>query len=144
MQDDDIMSKWWKVYFWFAVVLSFVGIPWYYSQIETLNLGAGLSLVSSLITVFGLYSFVFRKKLISKKYWVLFFWFELLHFILFLIPPENLGALKDLLLPKIKDDNVNIASSLATGFVWVFYIVLELPILYALYQLGYNKKIGSK
>ncbi len=70
--DTSIITKrsvWWKIYFVFITVLSFLGMTSYLTA-ENSGLVDYLMLVLSVISTAGFFGFVFSKKVLFPKFWI--------------------------------------------------------------------------
>ncbi len=132
------MRGWWKTYFWVNFVILILGL---FGLIENAPLkfidlfGLGLNIV----LLFGLYSFVFGKKLFSASIWNITFWIATV---------LNIEALLEIyVLPKPFIDQYLwfLKSSIAISPSWILFgILFMLPNLYAIYQLGQEKQKKGK
>lgn len=123
----------WKMYFWIYAILGTLGtlIVVLYQDLLLIDIGYFILLAVSLI---GLYCFVYKKQLLSKQFWMAIFWISLIVSILY-----TLYALAP------KDNFVRylywINGSFGTSSkpLAIISVLLDVPLFYALYKLGYSK-----
>lgn len=128
----------WKIYFWIITGLSILSIlilsshtPW--------NLGEWYGIFSSLISVFALYVFVYKKQLGKPELWRALFYIEvvvvLVELIYLFTPIRTLIPIPEALQSK---------DSIMSGNLFIIGLLLSLPYYYAIFQLGqFNKKTNN-
>jgi len=129
---------WWKLYFWIIAILMglslFVGVDYY-----KLTFIDWVGLLVSVPSLIGLFVYVYNKnKFLSIKAWQVVFWLTIVMDGIWLVLAST--PVKDVLPLFLRPQatNYNNATEAIIG------IVLELPILYALYQLAFNLNWYSK
>lgn len=134
---------WWKIYFWIVAVLTFIGtlallFGFEGNSFNIFSFGDWIGYIIEIILLFGLYAFVFQKKTGSEQLWKLVVWIVAASYVVGfsgLIFPET----TDKLLPFLKSNLPEIPTDEA-----VFYTLLSLPQIYAIYKLGYPQKKKSR
>jgi len=123
---------WWKIYFWIFGVLSVIGvlalikfIPWNFADI--------LIIVSSVLTVLALYSYVYQKTILTQQFWKYFFLFTVitsgLDILYNFTTLQNLYTLPEFLISKAFKD--------LTVVDYLIGLAITLPAYYANYKLAY-------
>ena len=123
----------WKIYFWIYSILTIIGLLVLIQYLVNFNLADWLSGLESILLVLGLYSYIFGKKIFSKKVWKIVFWVMLVFWIQTLLDIFVLSGMIEKLLPFLK---ISIPISSAEA---VMSIIISLPGLLAIYRLGYKK-----
>lgn len=123
---------WWKVYFWVLLTLFIVSLfsylqyaPLKFWDLESMGEGALVSL--------GAYSFTYRKRFFSEKFWKAAFWYLGIVWGLQVIDVYFLNMEIEKSIPALQT-----SSQLSSEGI-LFSVLLGLPALYAIYQLGYAK-----
>jgi len=135
-------STGWKIYFWILVVLTGIGTIYLLVTTPTLTPRDILQLSGEILALIGLYSFVFNKETFQQLFWKYYFWIWIVADTI-LAFFYRFTALRDnptmqLLYKSSYDD--------ASNFIgWLIGIILYIPLIYAIYRLGYpQKKIKPK
>lgn len=126
---------WFKIYFWFGIVLAVVSLATFIAP-EKQNIPLHLFLIITYgIALGGLYSFAFQKSFVPQHFWKYYFWFyvllDLVYFIYGFLPTNYLHYFSFIAVYQensIQDTIINTA--------------LDLPIIYAMYRLAWNKPLG--
>lgn len=130
---------WWKIYFWVILITTFV-IYSYITSTGSPKIGDLLGLIISIISIIGLYSYVYKKVIFSAIFWKNFFWVFILSDAIYLIYPytplNNLIPLKEI----YTSFNDGTSTTLIQGLmIMLLLLPLYFPHYYAIYKLG-NKK----
>lgn len=128
---------WWKIYFWFYTVLSVVGALGLILGKDLMLIDIGY-MVLLVVSLFGLFSFVYQKKLFSGKFWMVIFWISVLTtglYTLYALAPH------DQYVQYLSWINGSFGtSSKLTSLVSVLF---DLPLYIALYKLGTGGKVAA-
>jgi uncharacterized membrane protein len=131
----------WKIIFLFFLVIT---IWWLYDLLRAFPQWSPrdiLNLILTIISQYGLYLFVFQKKVTQIKFWRYFFFFYLIDSIIILAyiasPLKQLPLFNFLYYSKAFQNNSS------EEFCWcvLFAIPVLIPLFYALYRLGFPKKL---
>lgn len=121
---------WWKIYFWIITILILIGVFWgeltvFYNAFDWIAIILG---IPSLV---GLFAFVYKKPISTGQIWKVIFWLTIVldAYYLFYASTPVKDIVPIFLRPSVTSSNPIEA---------LIGVVLELPILYALYQLAYN------
>lgn len=125
---------WWKIYFWALLILLIIG-SFAILQYAPLTVMDVMGLISEVLLFVGLFSFVFKKSFLNPSFWKILFWVYILFFTLNLLElfvfPEGFSE------KYLSFLSSNIPSKPEDV---LFAIILYIPALYAVYQLGQGKK----
>lgn len=118
----------WKIYFWIYTVMIAFGLIGIVSQISKLSLGDWVSLINSLVLLFGAFVYIFNKQ--NFYSWKNIFLVNLILFVIFMVDyflfSENLlGSI----LPSLKSN-----LGLGQGEI-LFGVIASLPTIYANFKL---------
>ncbi len=133
--------SWWRLYFWGAITGFAVSLP---NLGTTVNwaISTWLLIATEIFALIGLYAFAFKRKVFSNKFWRAFFWTILIIWNLPII--YSLSPLKyQFPLPEFLSNYLVVDTEFLTIPALVILavgLVLSIPILYALYKVGYAKK----
>jgi heme/copper-type cytochrome/quinol oxidase subunit 4 len=123
----------WKIYFWIYLVLTLLGLPQLLSLLPVLNFAAWEGVFENIVLVLGLYSFVFKTQVFSKKTWRMIFYIILVAWILQLIYNLHLSS--------AIDSYLNFVDVQVFGlFAFLFSIIISIPALYSIYLLGFTSE----
>ena len=133
-------SVFWKIYFWLLVCLTVLGSGVTFSE-ENFGIIEIIDLPMTLISIIGLYGYVFSKRIYTQSFWFFFFWVYLVF--CFVYP-----VLSDIDI-FVNDPELSTAEN---KFINIFTIVLLIPLVLPsyigllLYALPSNKlwQIKSK
>lgn len=121
----------WKIYFYIYLVLTLLSVVILLPSISSWKFSIYESVIESIFLLIGLYSYIFRKKLFSKKSWQYIFCGILIIWILDTIRSfTNLPILA--FLDNYSDWNAQEV---------FFSIIISIPALVSIYRLGFPKKI---
>jgi len=118
-------SIWWKIYFVFITILSFLGMASYLTA-ENSGLVDYLMFLIAIISTAGLFGFVFSKKVLFPKFWIPLLLISLVFGLFY----EALSSVD--MRQGMTDDMFYI--SMAIGYI------LSLPAYYGIYQYGNANK----
>lgn len=133
---------WWKIYFWLYLLLTIITLVFVYGQLKTWTLVDVFWIVGLIIATLGIYSYVFKKQVLSFEFWKYFFWISAILLVVevaykFTPLEETYPFLSTLIYgstPKeVGDEPWFIISAL-----------LGLPALYAFYKISYHKNVFSE
>lgn len=122
---------WLKIYFWFYLIYSLLALIGLIAIILHLTPTSSTALrfdldigecYLQLILLLGLFSFVYKKKLWAKKYWLIFFYMTVILWIF----PEIVWSFGD----------INAQLTFSDIILNIFAGILDLPSFYAIYKLG--------
>ncbi len=99
-------------------------------DISNFNLGDWLGVTSNIVLILAVYSLVFKKQILSTKWWKVIFWIMIVNLV---IEFEPSGILNRVL--SFMQGNVTKAS---TGEM-IFQFIVAIPAFYATYKLSYKK-----
>ncbi len=121
---------WWKIYFWIITILILIGV---FSGELTVSYNAfdWVGIVLSIPSLVGLFAFVYKKPISTGQLWKVIFWLTIVldAYYLFYASTPVKDIIPIFLRPSATSSNAIEA---------LIGVVLELPILYALYQLAHN------
>lgn len=129
----------WKIYFWFILLLSVIIIGDGITEILRWKIYNWIDLLGTLFPLFGLFCFVFRKKVFSLIFWKIILWASIGSYIFtnliypLVLPPELRQALS---FRTIHDYPL-----VEIVVVLIIFTLLYIPTYYAIYLLGYKGKI---
>lgn len=124
---------WWKIYFWIYIVISVIGVIGLTQLISNFAFGDWIGFAQSILLVIGLYSYLFNKKVFSKKVWMIIYWVTVISWVQTLLDVFVLSGMIENLLPFLKM-NTPITTTDA-----VISIAISIPALLAIYRLGSKK-----
>lgn len=124
----------WKVYYWVFLLLSAVSVFTVLPQLSTFNIPGYEGLIELAVLNVGLYSYVFRKKLLSASHWRIIFWVITAVWVGGALYYSNAIPL---LTPYLAFLEINPPQQYSEV---VASILLSAPALYAIYSLGFFKK----
>lgn len=122
---------WWKVYFWTILVLAIMGTLFGYGTKTMWTLGDWLDIGVSVLSLCGLYSFVYKKKMFEQKVWLYIFWVStvmLAFYLVYFFTPLH----QTLMIPEFIK-----SSSYTSGQLVLVDLIISAPTIYALYFLAY-------
>lgn len=128
------MSRKWKFYFWFYVVGTILTYFAFYgfTKVDSITFGDLLTLIISILGGIGLYSYVYRKKILPSKFWIVLFWLLVLDIVFGVLlsttPLGNIIQLPDFLKTSLPESKYFVSE--------LFGFVITLPTYYAIYKLG--------
>lgn len=129
---------WWKIYFWIILLISF-GTYLYIASTNSPKMGDLIELVIAVVSIIGLYSYVYKKATFNKSFWKIFFWVFLLSGIFFAFyqytPLNNLIPYTEVFTTFNEDMTTLIQDLMFT----ILFSPLIFPNFYAIYKLGNNK-----
>lgn len=117
----------WKIYFWAYTILTLIGLIFVYGRKSSWAFVDFLDVLSSVIIVFAVYSYVYKKEMFTQKFWDI---------------SLKLMIVSTILEILYKFTNFNLLSSLlesrevTNGQDVLIGLIISLPALYALQQLG--------
>ena len=121
---------WWRTYFWTVVLISAFGIVFGYGSQPIWTSADWMDVLISVISLLGLYSYVFKKPLFPIDFWKYFFVFTVavsaLYLLYFFTPLQYA-----ITLPIFMQ-----SQTLNSGQMVLLDIVISLPIYYALYKVS--------
>lgn len=124
----------WKLYFWIILFLNTLGIVVVYSDLTPWKFSTWIEVMSSLLAIIGLFSYVFNKKVAPSKVWFVYFWIMIFSWIfsfIYVFTPIN----NTLVIPQwLASETVTSGSQLLFG------MLVSAPTAYAIYKLGCEKK----
>jgi len=123
----------WKLYFWILSVLVAIGLFAGVVLTNSYNAFDWVGLIISILSLFGLFTFVYKKPIFTAQVWKVIFWISIVLDAYYLFYEST--PVKDFV-PNFLRPNVSSSNAIET----LIGVVLELPILYALYQLTYNQQ----
>lgn len=127
---------WWKIYFWFGIVLTVVSMVSFFAP-EKQNIPVHVFLIITYcVALVGLYSFAFQKSLISQHFWKYYFWFYILLDVIYLtygFLPTNYAHYVSFLAVYQDDSTQNT----------IINTVLDIPIIYAMYCLVWDQPLHT-
>lgn len=126
---------WWKVYFYILLILSVLVVVFVYGELSRWGIRGWLDHLLGVLTLLGLYSYAFKRAVLSNKFWQAFFLISIIEYTFYLIyffTPLQEG----IQLPSFLQYNSELDLK---GQDWLFGLIIYLPALYSIYQLGFNK-----
>lgn len=125
----------WKLYFVFILISSLVSIPTLIASLPVWKFGDYRGIVELIISLLGVYQYVFGKTVFKKQVWVGVFWYLAIVWTLDLLYASG----SQVVFSSVKFFfEVN---SYPSNFETVLFSVLfALPMLYAIHKLAYSKK----
>lgn len=129
---------WWKVYYWFFVVLTAFGsilfIYDFFSGGKDLLL-LFVYLILLILQVYGLYCYLNNKKKLSPFFWKWLFWISIIDasaYFIYSLAPEA---------PYIRNLAFLALSGTTNDPVWLdcIYLLIGFPLMFALYQISKGK-----
>jgi hypothetical protein len=130
---------WWKIYFWSIIVLAILtGIDSFAKRFDNFNIFFLFHQTVFYVEIAGFYAYLFVKQYFTRRFWFYFFWLNVgldVLFLLYALFPHTLLSpyLKTFFVTQPKPDIF-----LAIGEL------LDIPMLYAIYQLSKNKYYQPK
>ncbi len=119
---------WWKIFLWINIVLA---------VFATLGLAVTknsfwdvFGVANFIIVIVGLYAFIYRKKVFSEIFWLFMFWFNIAYDIIYsfyVLAPND---------PLLKNFSFLVSGELPNKFLIMAFSLLDIPLLYAIYQLA--------
>ena len=124
---------WWKIYFWLIVALAIITSIFWAGNFHNLTLTVALHTAVFYIEVLGLFSYLFRRRILWQLFWLLFFWLnaglDVLYLLYALFPHVSVVQFAHVLFdeqPKV-------------DFILFGTEALDVPMLYAFYRLSQGK-----
>ncbi len=135
-------SLFWKLYFWFSFMFFFLALFFliidYHIELIKINVFHWSLFISEILSIIGLYSFAFKKKIFSSKFWLFLFWYILITWNLtyiyqFLPDTQIFNYLKLLItLPMLTDQNYSL-------MILLTCFLISSPTYYAIYKLSQRR-----
>jgi hypothetical protein len=122
----------WKIYFWFYLVMTVIGLLFIISKVNLLAFSTAFELISSILGLVVLYSYVFSKPLLPKLLIQIFFWITVVSVTISII---DLFYSLDNILPSYLQ-----SQTITSRIEVIFGLILASPVYYAIYKLAYPKK----
>jgi len=123
----------WKIYFWIYTVLTVLGFLFLLPQLPIFNLMDYEGIIEGIFIILGLYSYIYKKKFLSKNNWRAIFYFIAIIWVIQLIAYANAIPL---LTPYISIFKLN---TISTYNEVIFGVFFSLPALYVIYKLSQEK-----
>lgn len=121
---------WWKLYFWILAILLIIGL--FAGELTaSYNTFDWIGLILSVPSLVGLFAFVYKKPISSTQVWKIVFWLTIVFDAYYLFYSST--PVKDIV-PVFLRPGATASNAIES----LIGVVLELPILYALYQLAHN------
>ena|SRR3989344_1944924 len=124
---------WWKIYFWIFLILSIIGLIFFFGQLKTWSFADWFEVITSIIALIGVYAYVYKKKILSSQFWIIFFWIIIVNWLSGVVyaftPLEEAFPLPDWLTSKTVTNEMEM----------LLTILLSSPVAYAIYKLGQKK-----
>jgi hypothetical protein len=124
---------WWKIYFWVIIALGvLLGLDSFASRFDNGNIFSLFQLIVTYIEMAGLYAYIFNRQYFNARFWYYFFWLNIILdvsiFLYALFPHTPLSPYLKIFF--VSEPKVNIALGIGE--------LLDIPMLYAMYQLSRN------
>src|SRR5579859_3951505 len=120
---------WWKIYFWLIVALAiFTGI-FLAGNLHQLSITTSFHTIIFYLEVVGLYSFLFRKRMLWPLFWIFFFWFNIALDVMYMLYAFFLHASFMLFAHLIFGEQPKVDLFLFGS------VALDIPMLYTFYRL---------
>ena len=128
----------WKVFFWIYLLfaaLSFLDLPSSPKLIDLIGYPIGI------VELLGLFSFSFKKKILSAQHWKILFWVYIIFFVSFL-----LGALSfsTNIFQILQSSRLEVLGYTERVLTIVVTVILFTPFIYVLNKLAYSKSSKNK
>lgn len=127
---------WWKVYFWIMAITGVIGAIGFLGDLLSGDLTVFITLPILAIGIIGLFAFVYKKQIFNRSVWKVFFIIQMINLIVGIIQI----ALSINSFSQAAEANI-FAVIGVFAFMFIFFM---LPEYYAIYQLGYTKKVLKK
>jgi hypothetical protein len=122
----------WKVYFWIFTGLSAIGFIFGYGKLENWTLGALFEVVTSILAVVALYSYIYHKHILSSIWWKVLFWswlvLDVFEYLYTFSPVKYWLKIPEVLQGGVMEVN---------GSLLIFVTIISIPLYYCLYRLSY-------
>ncbi|QQG40891.1 MAG: hypothetical protein HYV37_01035 [Candidatus Levyibacteriota bacterium] len=118
---------WWKIFFWINIVFAVLAILGL--AVTKNSFWDVFSIANFIVVVVGLYAFIYRKKVFSETFWLFMFWFNIVTDIVYtfyVFAPND---------PIMKNFSFLVSGEIPNKFLIIAFSLLDIPLLYAIYQL---------
>jgi hypothetical protein len=137
---------WWKIYFVIITLICLLLLKDYLSNLNW-NLSDFAGFLSLFPFVIGIFAFAFKKKIFTVRFWKLYFWYEIVSTVGYLLydftPLKDSQLLAAFFKSNIYPDTEVSENKLVCIFCLSLMFSLIVPSIYILYRLGYPKQIKS-
>lgn len=124
----------WKIYTWIIITLSIIGLGIVLLKVNTWNLADLIEFIGTIITVIGLYAYVYKKQFFTPKFWQFAFYISLITIIVsFTYEFTSLNSF--LPLPEFLQSH-----TITNKAELVISTILSIPVYIAFYRLSIKKK----